>query len=99
MNQAKKTVLANGLRVITIPKKDDLATTFLVLVEAIKKAGTNSDKIVEAFQTMKGWQGVTGQIREFTKSGEVIKNVELQVVKDSAFHYYGVVSERGLLEP
>lgn len=37
MNQAKKTVLANGLRVITIPKKDDLATTFLVLVEAGSK--------------------------------------------------------------
>jgi branched-chain amino acid transport system substrate-binding protein len=72
---------------------------FLVLVEAIKKAGTNGDKIVEAFKTMKGWQGVTGEIREFTKNGEVIKNVELQVVKDSAFHYYGVVSERGLLEP
>ncbi len=30
-------VLANGLRVITIPKKDDLATTFLVLVEAGSK--------------------------------------------------------------
>ena len=72
---------------------------FLVLVDAIKKVGTNSDKIVDAFRTMQGWQGVTGQIREFTKSGEVIKNVELQVVKNSAFHYFGVVSDRKLLEP
>lgn len=37
MNKATKTVLENGLRVITIPKKDDLATTFLVLVEAGSK--------------------------------------------------------------
>jgi branched-chain amino acid transport system substrate-binding protein len=72
---------------------------FLVLMEAIKKVGTNNDKIVDAFRTMQGWQGITGQIREFTKGGEVIKNVELQVVKDSAFHYFGVVSDRNLLEP
>jgi branched-chain amino acid transport system substrate-binding protein len=72
---------------------------FLVLVEAIKKVGTDRDKIVETYRTMQGWQGVTGQIREFTKKGEVIKNVELQVVKNSAFRYFGVVSDRGLLEP
>ena len=48
---------------------------------------------------MRGWQGVTGQIREFTPKGEVIKNVELQVVKNSAFRYFGVVSDRALLEP
>jgi hypothetical protein len=30
---------------------------------------------------MKGWQGVTGQITAFTPKGEVIKNVELQVVR------------------
>ena len=42
---------------------------------------------------------MTGQIQEFTEQGEVIKNVELQVVKDGAFHYYGVVSDRKLLEP
>jgi branched-chain amino acid transport system substrate-binding protein len=48
---------------------------------------------------MKGWQGVTGQIQEFTEQGEVIKNVELQIVKDNAFHYYGVVSDRVILTP
>ncbi|RPJ41713.1 MAG: ABC transporter substrate-binding protein, partial [Deltaproteobacteria bacterium] len=34
---------------------------FLVLVEAIKKVGADSDKIVDAYRTMRGWQGVTGQ--------------------------------------
>jgi predicted Zn-dependent peptidase len=33
----KKTILKNGLRILTIPRKDDLATTFLVLVEAGSK--------------------------------------------------------------
>ena len=72
---------------------------FLMIVDAIQKVGTDPDKIVETFRTMKNWQGVTGQIREFNKEGEVIKNVELQVVKDGKFHYYGVVEDRNLLEP
>ncbi len=71
----------------------------LMVIDAIKKAGTDADKIIETFRSMKGWQGVTGQIQEFTEQGEVIKNVELQVVKDGAFHYYGVVSDRELLIP
>ena len=72
---------------------------FLMTVDAIKKVGTDPDKIVETFRTMKNWQGVTGQIMEFNKEGEVIKKVELQVVKGGKFHYYGVVEDRNLLEP
>lgn len=49
MNRAKKTVLANGLRVITIPKKDDLATTFLVLVEAGSKYEEKSHSGISHF--------------------------------------------------
>ena len=40
MQPYRATVLENGLRVIMIPKKDDLATTFLVLVEAGSKYET-----------------------------------------------------------
>lgn len=36
-----KTVLLNGLRIITVPRKDDLATTVLVLVEAGSKYETH----------------------------------------------------------
>jgi branched-chain amino acid transport system substrate-binding protein len=71
----------------------------LMIIDAIKKVGTDPDRIVEAFRSMKGWQGVTGQIQEFTEQGEVIKNVELQVVRDNAFHYYGVISDRVILTP
>ncbi len=71
----------------------------LMIIDAIKKVGTDPDKIVETFRSMKGWQGVTGQIQEFTEQGEVIKNVELQVVKDNAFHHYGVISDRVILTP
>ena len=70
-----------------------------MIVDAIKKVGTDPDKIVETFRTMKNWQGVTGQIMEFNKEGEVIKKVELQVIKGGKFHYYGVVDDRNLLEP
>ncbi len=72
---------------------------FMAVLDAIKKGGENPEKIVEAFRTLKGWQGITGKIYEFTPSGEVIKDVVLQVVKDSKFRYYGVVNDRTLLTP
>lgn len=71
----------------------------LMVIEALKKVGTDPDKIVETFRGMKGWQGVTGQIKAFTPNGEVIKNVELQVVRNSQFRHYGVVSDEKLLTP
>jgi len=40
MSEFKKTTLENGLRIITIPKKDSVATTALVLVEAGSKYET-----------------------------------------------------------
>lgn len=40
MRPCTKTTLKNGLRILTIPRKDDLATTFLVLVEAGSKYET-----------------------------------------------------------
>ncbi len=40
MANYNKTILKNGLRIITIPQKDALATTFLVLVEAGSKYET-----------------------------------------------------------
>jgi branched-chain amino acid transport system substrate-binding protein len=72
---------------------------FMAVVDAIKKGGDKPDKIVEAFRTLRGWQGVTGKIEEFTAGGEVIKDVVLQVVKDGKFRYYGVISDRALLTP
>ena len=71
----------------------------LILIDAIKEVGTDSDKIVQALRSMKGWQGVTGKIKEFTENGEVIKDVELQVVKDGEFHRYDVVSDIDILTP
>ncbi len=49
MQPYRKTVFTNGLRVITIPRKDDLATTFLVLVEAGSKYETKKVNGVSHF--------------------------------------------------
>jgi branched-chain amino acid transport system substrate-binding protein len=72
---------------------------FMAVLEAIQKGGDKPEKVVEAFRTLKGWQGVTGKIYEFTPSGEVIKDVVLQVVKDGKFRYFGLVDDRNLLTP
>lgn len=71
----------------------------LMIIDAIKKVGTDSEKIVQVFRTMKGWQGVTGKIQEFTPNGEVIKDVELQVVKGGKFRRFGVISDQKVLQP
>ncbi len=71
----------------------------LMIIDAIRKVGTDPEKIVQVFRTMKGWQGVTGKIQEFTAEGEVIKNVELQVVKGGRFHHFGVINDKKVLQP
>jgi len=63
-----------------------------VLANAIKAAGTDSpEKIADAIRATKGFEAVTGTIKGYTAGGEVMKTVQLQIVKDGSFHSYGVV--------
>src|SRR3990167_189218 len=55
----KKTILANGLRVITVPKADSLATTVLVLVEAGSKYETKEINGLSHFLEHMCFKGTT----------------------------------------
>lgn len=73
---------------------------FMIIVEAIKTAGsTDGRKIRDAIAALKDYNGLTGLIGGFDEIGEVVKPVQVQVVKDGFFRHFGVVTEPELIQP
>lgn len=73
---------------------------FMIIADAIKKAGTTDPKSVrDAIAATKNFDGVTGVITGFTEIGEVIKPVQVQIVKDGAFRHYGIVDDPEVIDP
>ncbi len=71
-----------------------------VLAEAIKNAkSTQASKIRYALAHIKNFNGVTGHIKGFTKSGEVVKPVQIQKVVNGQFTYFGVVDTPSIITP
>jgi len=71
---------------------------FKILVAAIEKAGTNAKAIQKALLDTKDYNGLTGKITRFVQ-GEVIKPVQIQVVKESKFRRLGVVDNPEVITP
>jgi branched-chain amino acid transport system substrate-binding protein len=73
---------------------------FMIIANAIKKAGTtDSEALRDVIAATKDFDGVTGVITGFTDIGEVIKPVQVQIVKDGAFHHYGIVDDPQIINP
>ncbi len=71
---------------------------FMILVNAIKKAGTDPKAIQKALLETKDYNGLTGKISRFVQ-GEVVKPVQIQVVKGGKFHRLGVVDNSEVITP
>ncbi len=71
---------------------------FMILVNAIKKAGTDPKAIQKALLETKDYNGLTGKISRFVQ-GEVVKPVQIQVVKGEKFHRLGVVDNPEVITP
>jgi branched-chain amino acid transport system substrate-binding protein len=71
---------------------------FMILVNAIKKAGTDPKAIQKALLETKDYNGLTGKISRFVQ-GEVVKPVQIQVVKGGKFHRLGVVDNPEIITP
>jgi branched-chain amino acid transport system substrate-binding protein len=72
---------------------------FVVITEGIRKAGTTKgSKVQQAIAEMDGLDGITGAI-SFTPEGEVVKPLQVQIVKDGNFHYYDVITDPELIKP
>ena len=71
---------------------------FMILVNAIERAGTDQKAVIKALLETKDYNGLTGKLSRFFK-GEVVKPVQFQVVKDGKFRRHGVVDNPEVITP
>jgi len=72
---------------------------FMIICDGIKNAKSlEGPAIQKAIADLKDYNGLTGKIRGFNK-GEVVKDVQVQQVKNGEFHYKGVVTDPALITP
>ncbi len=72
--------------------------SFLVLKNAMAR-GTAAGQIRQGIASVKDFVGVTGTIMKYNATGEVVKAVELQIVKDGLPHHYGIVDDPAVITP
>lgn len=73
---------------------------FMIIMDGMKTAGsTDGKKVRDAIAAVKDYNGLTGIIGGFDEIGEVVKPVQVQVVKDGLFRHFGVVTEPELIKP
>jgi branched-chain amino acid transport system substrate-binding protein len=70
----------------------------MILVNAIKISGTDAKAIQKALLETKDYNGLTGKISRFVQ-GEVVKPVQIQVVKDGKFRRLGIVDNPEVITP
>lgn len=71
---------------------------FMILVDAIKKAGTDAKAIQKALLETKEYNGLTGKISRFVE-GEVVKPVQIQIVKEGKFRRKAVIDDPEIITP
>ncbi len=73
---------------------------FMIICDAIKRAGSlKGPDIRKAIAETKDFNGLTGVLKGFTDIGEVVKEVQVQIVRNGRFHHFGVVKDLGLITP
>jgi branched-chain amino acid transport system substrate-binding protein len=70
----------------------------MILVNAIGKAGADPKAIQKALLEAKDYNGLTGKISRFVQ-GEVVKPVQIQVVKGGKFRRLAVVDNPEVITP
>lgn len=73
---------------------------FMIIMDGMKTAGsTDGKKVRDAIAAVKDYNGLTGIIGGFDEIGEVVKPVQVQVVKEGLFRHFGVVTDPELIKP
>jgi branched-chain amino acid transport system substrate-binding protein len=73
-------------------------TAVMVVAEALRKAGTGDSAVIRDAIAATDLKVSTGTIR-FNKLGEVMKAVQVQVVRDGNWHHHSVIDDPELLAP
>ena len=73
---------------------------FMIICDGIRRAGaTDGPAVQQAIAATKDYNGLTGVLKGFTDIGEVVKEVQVQIVKDGRFRHFGVVQDMALITP
>ncbi len=73
---------------------------FMIICDAIKRAGSTDGKAIRnAIASTKNYNALTGEIKGFNEIGEVVKDVQVQIVKSGRFRNFGVVTDPNLITP
>ena len=73
--------------------------SFLVLKQAMTSAGTSAGQIKTGIAAITNFTGATGTIIKYNGHGEVVKAVDLQIIKGGLPHQYGTVSDPTIITP
>jgi branched-chain amino acid transport system substrate-binding protein len=72
---------------------------FMIICDGIRRAKSSDGKAMrDAIAATKDYDGLTGVIKGF-RNGEVVKEVQVQQVKDGRFRYFGVITDKNLITP
>jgi branched-chain amino acid transport system substrate-binding protein len=73
---------------------------FMIICDAIKRTKSVKGQDIRAgIAAIKNFNGLTGEIKRFTPEGEVVKDVQVQIVKKGRFRNLGVVTDPELITP
>ena len=72
--------------------------SFILLKQAMGK-GTSPAQIQAGIAAATNFVGVTGTIENYNGTGEVVKAVDLEVIKDGQVHHYGDVTDPSIITP
>ena len=72
--------------------------SFLVLAQAMKAKGTSPSQIKDGIAATTNFVGTTGTIQKYIK-GQVVKAVDLQIIKNGEPHQYATLSDPALITP
>jgi branched-chain amino acid transport system substrate-binding protein len=74
--------------------------SFMMICDGIKRAkSVNGADIRAAIAGIKDYSGLTGMVKKFTPEGEVVKDVQVQIVRKGRFHNLGVISDPDIITP
>lgn len=72
----------------------------MILVDAINRAGTtDGEQVRDAIASTVDYNGLTGVIKGFTPIGEVVKPVQVQIVKFGQYRYFDEVDDPEIINP
>ena len=72
---------------------------FQVLFEAMKNVGTDTQAMKDFIANMKNFDTVTGTLLYYNAEGSAVKPIQVQLVTNGEYHYFGVVDDAQIIDP